>query len=359
MTYRRKMDTFRSAIIVVAFCLSLLPAFAGDIFLPHSSSEPRIKELSVGVSERVGDQSLAVARNIIGRWKALPTVSKTLSRNPEVTWQSIRFDTNAHVEISCKLSSAGDIQQFFGAYEVIHKATVGKGNAPNIVIRPRGASANMLNVLVNVRVGEFSYFPPDVPVLWFQDLDGYNYAFEPVGVSAGQRVKLLGRGSAETPDVAREKSGNYAQETARVVNPDLTRQICAKLRKADLSEPESNKEIVRLMNEGDTTCVPVLLEHLNAEHSLVVRQNAIRALGKVGDKMAVSPLIEILRAPVQGKVEDEAEDEAILRRNAVVALGEIGDPAALPVLKAVADSGRDYQSVRDLARITANKLEAR
>ena len=76
MTYRRKMDMFRSAIIVVAFCLSLLPAFAGDILLRHSSSEPKIRELSVGVSERVGDQSLAVARNIIGRWTALPAVSK-------------------------------------------------------------------------------------------------------------------------------------------------------------------------------------------------------------------------------------------------------------------------------------------
>ncbi len=359
MTYRWKMDMFRSAIIAIAFCLSLLPSLAGDILLRHSSSEPRIKELSVGVSERVADQSLAVARNIIGTWTALPTISKTLSPNPEVTWQSIRFDTNGHVEISYKLSSKGDIQQFIGAYEVIHKATVGKGNPPNIVIRPTGASAKMLNVLVNVRIGEFSYFPPDVPVLWFQDLDGYNYAFEPVGVSPEQRLKLLGRGSAETPDVARKKSGNYAQETARLANPDLTRQICAKLGKADLSDPERNKEILRLMNEGDETCVPVLLGHLNAKHSLVVRQNTIRALGKVGDKRAVPPLLDILRAPVQGNLDDEAEDEAILRRNAVVALGEIGDPAALPVLKTVADSAQDYQSVRDLARITANKLEAR
>ena len=127
--------------------------------------------------------------------------------------------------------------------------------------------------------------------------------------------------------------------------------------KAD-SISERNKEIIRLMNEGDTTCVPVLLEHMKAEHILVVRQNAIRALGKVGDKRAISPLLDILRSPVQGKLDDEAENEAILRRSAVVALGDIGNPTALTVLKIVAESGREYQSVRDLARITAKKLES-
>lgn len=357
MTNKRNVTIFRSATIAAVLYLSLLSAFAGDILLRHSSAESGISELSVGVSERPSDHSLAVAHDIIGRWTAMPMVSKTLTQNPEVTWQSICFDTNGHVEISYKLASKGDAQQFVGTYEVIHKATVGKGNPPNIVIRSTNAQDNNLNVLVNVRVGEFNYFPPDVPVLWFQDHDGHHYVFEPVGISAERRVKLLGRGSAEIEGGARGQEEQRGRQSTRVVDTNLTRQICAKLETADLREPERNKEIVRLMNEGDGTCVPVLLAHLKAEHSLVVRQNAIRALGKVGDKRAVSPLLDILRAPVQGKVEDEADDEAILRRNAVVALGDIGDSAALPVLRTVSESAREYQSVRDLARITAKKLE--
>ena len=40
-------------------------------------------------------------------------------------------------------------------------------------------------------------------------------------------------------------------------------------------------------------------------------------------------------------------------------LGNIGDPIALLVLKTIAESANEYQSVRDLARITARKMESK
>ena len=341
------------------FCLSLLSASGEDVLLRHSNVEPRIKEMSVGVTGKPGDYSLSVAEDIIGRWKAMPIVSKNLARNPDMTWQSMCFQPNGAVEISYELTSEGKVRQFVGSYEVIHKASMGRGNPPNIVIRSRNTQDGNLNILVNVRIGEFSYFPPDNPVLWFQDADGYHYVFEPVGASAEHRTKLLGRTSIEREDALHREVEDHKREETRVADSKLTQQICAKLEKAETSEPERNNEIVRLMNEGDATCVPVLIGHLQADHSLVVRQNAIRALGKVADKRAVPPLLDILRRPIQGKVEDEAEDDAILRRNAVVALGNIGDPTALPVLKNVAESAVEYQSVRDLARITAKKMESK
>lgn len=349
--------TFRLLMCMLVFCLLTISPIWGDALSRYSKNDPRIKEMIEGVSDKPGDYSLRVAENLIGTWKAQPMMSKSLSENTNVTWQSIRFQTNGIVEISYKLSSEDKTRQFVGSYEIIHKAREGRGNPPNIMIRSRDTHNENFSVLVHVRIGEFNFFPPDLPVLWFQDPDGYNYSFEPVGASAEHRLKLLGRGSVKEQEVIRRQMENHRRGKVRIADSNLTQQISANLKEGKLTEPERNKEILRLMNEGDVTCVPVLLEHLQADHSLVVRQNAIRALGKIGDKQAVTPLLNILRKPIQGKTEDEAEDDAILRRNAVVALGDIGDLTALPVLKTVAESAREYQSVRDLARITARKME--
>lgn len=333
----------------------------GDQLLRHLQNDPKIKGLLHVVEGKPGGYGSSVEENIVGTWNALRKdlipLSDRLPQNPNATWRSMRF-TNGLVEISYELAQEAKPRQFTGTYEVIHKATEGRGNAPNIVIRSRDSTDAGLTVLVGVRIGVFSWFPPDMPILWFCDPDGYNYFFEPVEVSGQQLMKRLGAISSEEQERTKQKEAEARRlRNRRITDPQITRQVIDNLQNGKLSESDRNKEILRLMNEGDASCVPVLLEHLKAEHSLVVRQNAIRALGKVGDKRAVSPLLEILRAPVQGKVEDEAEDDAILRRNAVIALGDIGDPAALPVLKTVSESAREYQSVRDLARITAKKLE--
>lgn len=358
MKEKRKLNIIRSAIIAGVLHLSLFSAFASNIFLHYSSDEPRIKELTIGVSERPSDQSLTVAHNVIGRWTAMPIVSKSLDQNPEVTWQSISFNTNGRVEISYKLANQGGLQNFVGTYEVIHKATVARGNPPHIVVRSTIAQDNNLNMLMNVRVGEFSYFPPDVPVLWFQDLDGYHYVFESVDVSSEEMFKRLGRISAVEQKIAEQREREKcALKNRRVTDAELTRQIVDNLQSGTLTDQERNKEILRLMNAGDETSVPVLLEHLKADHSLVVRQNTIRALGKIGDKRAVPPLLDILRAPVQGRIEDEGESEALFRREAVLALDDIGDPSSLAVLRTIAEAAREYQSVRDFARIAMRKLK--
>ena len=311
----------------------------------------------------LGGYGVSVAENIVGTWNALRTdripPSDRLPQNPNVTWRSLRF-TNGLAEISYELAQENKPRQFTGTYEVIHKATEGRGNAPNIIIRSRDSSDTGLTVLVGVRIGVFNWFPPDLPILWFCDPDGYNYFFEPAEVSGQQLMKRLGAISSEEQEKTKQREIESRRlKNRRTTDPQVTSQAIDRLQNGQLNEFERNKEILRLMNEGDTMCVPILLDHLKPEHTLVVRQNAIRALGKVGDKRATAPLLDILRTPVRGKVEDEAEDEAILRRNAVVALGEIGDLAALSVLKTIADSRGDYQSVRDLARITARKLEGK
>ncbi|MEN8008004.1 MAG: hypothetical protein ABFS42_13375 [Candidatus Krumholzibacteriota bacterium] len=165
--------------------------------------------MTAGINEVPGDYSQAVAENIICRWKAIPN---SLVQNPDMKWQSIVFQANGNVEISYEMNSDGIDQQFVGSYEVVHKAKLGRGNPPNIVIRSRHAEIENLNVLVKVRIGEFSYFPPGNPVLWFQDPDGYDYVFEPAEISDERRMKLLYRASTkEEDDSHRNTKNNHFQ----------------------------------------------------------------------------------------------------------------------------------------------------
>jgi hypothetical protein len=350
------MKIFRLTIIVVGFSLLLVSVYANELILRHSIEDPKIIELITGVSEKVAEQSVEIAQNLIGKWIIFPVVPKTFITNPDVIWQSVSFNTNGEIEITYKMRNSSEIHRFVGKYKVIHKATGGNGNPPSVMVSSKENNDAKVNVLVNLRIGEFSCFPPDVPVLWFQDADGYHYVFEPAVLSAEQRVKLLGRSSTEQKHIVSASSETHDGELERAVNNSLLQQICERLTKLNLTEIERNKEIIRLMKVGDKTCVPVLIDHLKRDNPIVIRQNAVRALGKIGDRSAISPLLEILREPVQGNIDDDDEEEAILRREVVIALEEIGDPAALPVLKSIVEAKREYQSVRKLARIAIQKL---
>lgn len=119
-----------------------------------------------------------------------------------------------------------------------------------------------------------------------------------------------------------------------------------------------NQAILALMQMADGSAVPALIAQVEGNHEPIVKQNAMRALGKIGDKRALVPLLKILKEPVKGDITDEGEEEAILRRSAVLALGAIGDVSALPVLEALAQDSKEYQSVRELAAIAVEKIKA-
>jgi len=120
-----------------------------------------------------------------------------------------------------------------------------------------------------------------------------------------------------------------------------------------------NKAIISLLTTKDASAVPLLLKHLDKKHDLVLRQNAIRALGAIGDARALPELFRLLDAPLGGNIADEGENEAILRRYTVLALQDIGHASAIPILRKIAESPKEYQSVRDLAKNAVEELQAR
>ena len=67
--------------------------------------------------------------------------------------------------------------------------------------------------------------------------------------------------------------------------------------------------------------VPGLIKALDYEKDPSVRHDAVKALGEIGDKQSVNPLIDLLN-----------DRDSNLRRSVVVALGKIGDPSIIEAL---------------------------
>ena len=86
-----------------------------------------------------------------------------------------------------------------------------------------------------------------------------------------------------------------------------------------------------IANIKDTTAVHALLHCLNNKNeNYKVRFACADALGKIGDKYAVAPLIEV--------VKDEDEKSIYLRESAASALGQLGDKRAIDSLVGILET---------------------
>lgn len=130
----------------------------------------------------------------------------------------------------------------------------------------------------------------------------------------------------------------------------LSKKLCADLLRAAPDLYDQHKAIMRIMNEGDSSCVSTLIPFTMPDKESLLRQDAVKALGAVGSPPALSRLVEMLKEPVVSQQYDEDEDAAILRREIVCALKKTGDVSALPVLESVASSKVEYKSVREMAK---------
>ena len=89
--------------------------------------------------------------------------------------------------------------------------------------------------------------------------------------------------------------------------------------------------------EKTATAVEPLIEALETDGDILVRESAAWSLGRIGDVRAVKPLISSV----------QREFDRNVRERAVTALGEIGDVGAVETLIDLA--GRDAQEVRSRA----------
>ena len=133
----------------------------------------------------------------------------------------------------------------------------------------------------------------------------------------------------------------FQTTTGTQTAPQTTIQIASSTQ-GQIDTSELKKEIEKLLTREDgkgpiaiekqfgTSAVPILLEIIKPDYSptlpelkeirLFIRRGAIYALGFIGDKRSVKPLISIL---------ETKSEELIIRGTAVYSLGYIGDKEAL------------------------------
>ncbi len=108
-----------------------------------------------------------------------------------------------------------------------------------------------------------------------------------------------------------------------------------------------------LANTKDSQCVYPLLYCLNSkDENYKVKLSCAEALGKIGDKYAVLPLMNI--------VEDEEESSVYVKESAVSALGMIGDSKAVDSLVSILESKKGlldkFTFLKERALEALNKL---
>ncbi len=111
-----------------------------------------------------------------------------------------------------------------------------------------------------------------------------------------------------------------------------------------------------LANTKDSQAVYPLLYCLNSkEENYKVKLSCAEALGKIGDKYAVLPLMNI--------VEDETESSVYVKESAVSALGMIGDEKAVDSLVSILESKKGlldrFTFLKERALEALNKLNFR
>ncbi len=153
--------------------------------------------------------------------------------------------------------------------------------------------------------------------------------------------------------------GETTADQASVPQQESSAGLVARIGDLTRTPMERCQAIIKAAQNRDTAAIPHLIRLVAAEGPLVLKQEAIRALGKIGGQSAVDELMRILKAPLVGSLTDEGDNEAVLRRNCVLAIGEAGDRAALSLLRELAQSNKDYASVRELAEATIRTLEGR
>lgn len=90
-----------------------------------------------------------------------------------------------------------------------------------------------------------------------------------------------------------------------------------------------------IANYKDTSTVSILLDCLNNKNEhYKVRLACADALGRIGDKYAVQPLINL--------VEDEEEKSVYLKESAAFALGILGDTSAIDPLVSILESKQGF-----------------
>ena len=244
-------------------------------------------------------------KELIGIWKAC-RLSSCLSRpSSDITWEEICFATNGIVSIVLKEGEGNAVRRMVGAYTLHNKAEAGYAPKREIRIDLKNTRGGSTVVLHNVRIGEFSCFPRGKYVLWFRDESGKDCVYEPFTIEMVNTNRYIEVNDSPSGCPVSSPVSKHERKGVR-----LSQKLCKDLIRAAPDMYKQHKAILRIMNEGDSSCVSALIPFTMPDKDSLLRQDAVKALGTIGSHSAVSRLIEMIQSPVMSRAYDEEEDEA-------------------------------------------------
>ena len=339
------MSRINYFLLIIWWTLDVFGGYADNLVDQRGLN--KCKKESIGVrdeSNRINDIDLRLR----GRWRPIYSMSSGLSVNTNLCWRSINFSTNQMVEMRYENMKVRKKVFLHGKYKV--RKDVSDNSYKFTIDIYDEDNGDRIFTLFKVRIGEFSCFPREVPVMWFNDSDGHDYTFTRDNVSDEDKNLLLGRGLSISMSVESESSDDSKKR--ELTGADLEVKLEGKWCK---NIYEKHKILLEVMNSGDMTCTPYVLKFLDKKEDFILRIDAIRALGAMGNPKVAPPLLALLETPIVKPLSEEDGEEAILRRTLVSALANIGGENVYGVLRKIEESDQEYKSVRELARQNLSK----
>jgi HEAT repeat protein len=131
---------------------------------------------------------------------------------------------------------------------------------------------------------------------------------------------------------------NQAKEELIAIGKPATLALCAVLKEKDLWRRIMAAEALTEIH--DRRAIKPLLQTLQRDPSGIVRGEAAKALGKIGDPTTVETLIDALKVRIKNP--KERSSPAYVASQAAWALGNIGDRRAIPALLPLLGSREPY-----------------
>lgn len=319
-----------------------------SLFNINSINNNKIKVMCESIKEP-SLNSIVIQDNILGNWTLTPNLSTYL---PNVSLISVCFNNEGVMEYKYKINKKNEIKIKKLLYQFIHKGKKKNygGKLPNIVLKSSVSDSEQVMILTNVNVDYDNRLPLEIgKVLKFNDIEGNIYVL----IKEKKNVDIK-----QIPVNTNNSSINiiHNKKTATTRDKKKTQMILYKMKKEKLNEYQLNKTILQLSNEGDNSCVPILIDYLSETYPFTIRQNAIKALGNIGDNKAVIPLLEIILKKIKGKINNDEEKESVIRRSVINALEKLDFSEKNAIFDQILKTENEYDSVKELIKIKLNRF---
>jgi hypothetical protein len=315
-------------------------------FVSYAKDDPEYKTLHQDTVANPSPRDLWIQSHLAGRWLI----------NVNFVTASLTFKQDGSVDLSYSSLQGENKVEKHGQYNFLPREDLDKKAATTDDGAPQEtlphveivwSKGGRVTPLFNLSIAKDDPTHPDTEVLKTRIPNGFAY---PLLRDMSDKSLVPDTKGVDEAYAAYLQQLDIFKAKAATDKTALARSLAERLSHKEIQDDERGQLIYKLGQLGDASAVPILSEYVKGAYRTMIRLGAIRALGEIKDKSAVTCLTELLTQPVTGNISDEGEAEAMLRRDAVYALKLIDDHSVLPLMKSLAQSTKDYPSVKNAAQ---------